>query len=356
MKAANSATKSNYYWREPLKAVGLYKYLPIDLPESLLDVEVDKPEPKARELLVKVNAIAVNPVDTKMRSPQDKVEDTARILGWDAAGTVESVGSEVSLFKVGEEVFYAGSFVQPGCNSEFHIVDERIVGTKPSTLDFSQAAAMPLTSITAWEALFDRLMIDTKGADAGKNLLIIGGAGGVGSMALQLAKQLAQLTVTVTCSRPESRAWCKELGADHIINHYLDIPEQVAELDIDGYEYILCLNDTDEHWFNMATVITPQGKICSIVETAADVDLGALKSKSATFVWEFMFTRSMYETPDMIEQHYLLNNISKLVEADKVKTTVNKILKPINAKNLKLAHAEIEARHTIGKIVLQDWN
>ena len=326
------------------------------MPESLLDVEVEKPVPQARELLVKVHAVAVNPVDTKMRSPQDKVEETARILGWDAAGVVESVGPDANLFKAGDEVFYAGSFTKPGCNSEFHIVDERIVGTKPGSIDFSQAAAMPLTSITAWEALFDRLGIDTKGADAGKKLLIIGGAGGVGSMALQFAKQLAQLSVTVTCSRPESRAWCKELGSDHIINHYLDIPEQVAELEIEGYEYILCLNDTDEHWLSMATVVAPQGKICSIVETAADVDLGALKSKSATFVWEFMFTRSMYETPDMIEQHHLLNKVSQLVEAGKIKTTVNKILKPINAKNLKLAHAEIEARHTIGKIVLQDWD
>jgi len=326
------------------------------MPESLLDVEVEKPAPQARELLVKINAIAVNPVDTKMRSPQDKVEETARILGWDAAGVVESVGSESSLFEVGDEVFYAGSFIQPGCNSEYHIVDERIVGAKPSNVDFSQAAAMPLTSITAWEALFDRLGIDANGADAGEKLLIIGGAGGVGSMALQFAKQVAQLSVTVTCSRPESRAWCKELGADHIVNHYLDIPEQVAELGIEGYEYILCLNDTDEHWFSMATVVAPQGKICSIVETAANVDLGALKSKSATFVWEFMFTRSMYETADMIEQHHLLNNVSQLVEKNKIKTTVNKVLKPINAKNLKLAHAEIETRHTIGKIVLQDWS
>lgn len=339
-----------------MKAVGLYKYLPIDLPDSLLDVEMEKPVPQARELLVKVNAIAVNPLDTKMRSPQDKVEETVRILGWDAAGVVESVGSEANLFKAGDEVFYAGSFTQPGCNSEYHIVDERIVGAKPNNIDFSQAAAMPLTSITAWEALFDRLAIDTNGTDAGKRLLIIGGAGGVGSVALQFAKQLAQLSVTVTCSRPESRAWCKELGADHIINHYLDIPEQVAELGVDGYEYILCLNDTDEHWFSMATVIAPQGKICSIVETAADVDLGALKSKSATFVWEFMFTRSMYETFDMVEQHQLLTKVSELLEAGKVKTTLNKILKPINAKNLKQAHAEIEARHTIGKIVLQAWS
>ena len=338
-----------------MKAVGLYKYLPIDLPESLVDVEIDKPIPQGRELLVQVRAIGVNPVDTKMRSPQDKVEDSPRILGWDAAGVVEAVGSEVSLFKVGDEVFYAGSFTQPGCNSEFHIVDERIVGTKPKSLDFAQAAAMPLTSITAWEAMFDRLGVDVTGTDVCKNLLIIGGAGGVGSIAIQFAKQLAKLTVTVTASRPESKAWVKDLGADHIINHYLDIPEQVNNLGIAGYDYILCFNDTDEHWQSMATLVAPQGKICSIVETAADVDLGALKSKSATFSWEFMFTRSMYETDDMIEQHHLLNRLAELVDTGTIKTTFNKVLTPINAKNLKSAHAEIEGRHAVGKIVLQDW-
>ena len=338
-----------------MKAVGLYKYLPIDLPDSLVDVEIDKPSPQGRELLVQVHAVAVNPVDTKMRSPQDKVEDIPRILGWDVAGVVEAVGTDVTLFKAGDEVFYAGSFTQPGCNSEFHIVDERIVGSKPKSLDFAHAAAMPLTSITAWESMFDRLGIDSEGADAGKHLLIIGGAGGVGSMAIQFAKQLAKLTVTVTASRPESKVWVKDLGVDHIINHYLDIPEQVQKLGISGYDYILCFNDTDEHWQSMATVVAPQGKICSIVETAGDVDLGALKSKSATFTWEFMFTRSMYETDDMIEQHNLLNQVAKLVEAGTVKTTSNTVLKPINAKNLKEAHAEIEGRHAIGKIVLEGW-
>ncbi len=338
-----------------MKAVGLYKYLPIDLPDSLVDVEIDKPTPQSRELLVKVNAIAVNPVDTKMRSPQDKVEDTPRILGWDAAGVVESVGPDAELFKAGDEVFYAGSFTKPGCNSEFHIVNEQIVGTKPKSVDFAQAAALPLTSITAWEAMFDRLGIDASGADAGKNLLIIGGAGGVGSIATQFAKQIAKLTVTVTASRPESKVWVKELGVDHIINHYLDIPEQVNKLSIKGYEYILCFNETDKHWQSMATVVAPQGKICSIVETAGDVDLGALKSKSATFSWEFMFTRSMYETDDMIEQHNLLNRVAGLVDAGTIKTTFNKVLEPINAANLKAAHAEIEGRHAIGKIVLQGW-
>lgn len=338
-----------------MKAVGLYKYLPIDLPDSLVDVEIDTPSPEGFELLVKVHAIAVNPVDTKMRSPQDKVEDSPRILGWDAAGVVEAVGTDTSLFKVGDEVFYAGSFTQPGCNSEFHIVDERIVGSKPKKLDFAQAAAMPLTSITAWEAMFDRLGVDATGADAGKNLLIIGGAGGVGSIATQFAKNIAKLNVTATASRPESKTWVNELGVDHIINHYLDIPEQVQKLGIEGYEYILCFNDTDEHWQSMATVVAPQGKICSIVETAADVDLGALKSKSATFVWEFMFTRSMYETNDMVEQHNILNRVAELVDVGTINTTSNTVLEPINAANLKVAHAEIEARHAIGKIVLKGW-
>ena len=338
-----------------MKAVGLYKYLPIDAPDSLVDVEIEKPSPQGRELLVEVRAVAVNPVDTKMRAPQDKVEESPRILGWDAAGVVAAVGPEATLFKVGDEVFYAGSFVQPGCNSEFHIVDERIVGNKPKSLDFAQAAAMPLTSITAWESMFDRLGIIQGDEEAGKELLIIGGAGGVGSMATQFAKQLTKLSITVTASRPESKKWCKELGVDHIINHYLDISEQVQEIGIDGYDYILCFNDTDEHWQSMATVIKPQGKICSIVETAGNVDLGALKSKSATFAWEFMFTRSMYETEDMIEQHNLLNRVAELVDSGAIKTTSNKVLEPINATNLKSAHAEIEGRHTIGKIVLQGW-
>ena len=338
-----------------MKAVGLYKYLPIEQADSLLDLEIDKPSPQARELLVQTHAIAVNPVDTKMRAPQDKMEEIPRMLGWDAAGIVAAVGPQVSLFKAGDEVFYAGSFIQPGCNSEFHIVDERIVGAKPKSLDFAQAAALPLTSIAAWESLFDRLGIDSVGADSGKHLLILGGAGGVGSIATQLAKQVAKLTITSTASRPESRKWCKELGADHVINHYLDIPEQASELGIDGYDFILCFNDTEEHWQSMATIVAPQGKICSIV-TAEGVDLGALKSKSVTFAWEFMFTRSMYETDDMVEQHHLLNRVAELVDAGEVKTTINKTLEPINAKNLKAAHAEIEGRHAMGKIVLQGWD
>ena len=339
-----------------MKAVGLYKYLPIDENDSLLDLEIESPRPLGRELLVDVRAIAVNPVDTKMRAPQDKVEDTPRILGWDAAGVVEAVGPQATLFKPGDEVFYAGSFTRPGCNSELHLVDERIVGGKPQSLDFTQAAALPLTSITAWESLFDRLGIAADGSDRGRRLLIIGGAGGVGSVATQFAKQVAELEVTVTASRPESRKWCRELGADHVINHYLDIPEQVSQLGIDGFEFILCLNETDKYWQTMAAVIAPQGKICSIVETAAYVDLGTLKSKSATFVWEFMFTRSMYETEDMIEQHHLLRRVADLVDAGTVKTTVNTVLEPINSKNLKAAHAQIENRHTIGKIVLQGWD
>ena len=338
-----------------LKAVGLYKYLPIDQKDSLLDLDIDKPSPEGKELLISVHAISVNPVDTKMRAPQDKVEESPRILGWDVAGVVDSVGSDVSLFKPGDEVFYAGSFIKPGCNSEFHVVDERIVGAKPKSLNFTQAAALPLTSITAWEALFDRLGVSAEGKDVGKQLLIIGGAGGVGSIATQFAKVIAQLTVTSTASRPKSKQWCRELGADYVINHYLDISDQMTELGIDGYDYILCFNDTDEHWQTMASIVAPQGKICSIVETAGEVDLGALKSKSATFAWEFMFTRSMYETVDMIEQHHLLNQVTELIDAGELKTTLEKVLKPINAKNLKHAHAEIESRHTIGKIVLEGW-
>ncbi len=338
-----------------MKAVGLYKYLPIDQVNSLLDLEVEKPVPQARELLVDVKAIAVNPVDVKMRAPQDKVEDAPRILGWDVAGVVHAVGPDASLFKPGDEVFYSGSFTRPGGNSEFHVVDELIVGGKPKSLDFAGAAALPLTCITAWEALFDRLGIHRNGKDQGKHLLILGGAGGVGSMATQLAKQCAKLVVTASASRSASHEWCVRMGADHVVNHYKDLPKQVDELGIGGYDFILCCNDTDGHWQSMATVIASQGKICSIVETAADVDLGALKSKSVTFVWEFMFTRSMYATADMIQQHHLLDEVANLIDTGVIGTTMNKVLAPINAANLKWAHAEIEGRHTIGKIVLRGW-
>ena len=338
-----------------MKAVGIREYLPISDEASLLDLEVPKPEPAERDLLIAVRAIAVNPVDTKVRAPKSQVEDPPRILGWDAAGVVEAVGPEVSLFSPGDEVFYAGSITRPGSNSEFHLVDERIVGRMPGSKTFAEAAALPLTSITAWEALFDRFGVSTEGEDARKRLLVIGGAGGVGSIAIQLARQVAGLEVIATASRRESRKWCLELGSHHVVNHLESIPEQLQALGIDAIEYVLCLNSTDQHWAAMAEVVAPQGHICSIVETAAPVDLGVLMTRSASFSWELMFTRPMFETPDMIEQHRLLNEVSTLVDSGRIRTTVTEVLSPISAANLREAHARIESGRTVGKIVLEGW-
>jgi zinc-binding alcohol dehydrogenase family protein len=335
-----------------MKAIGLTRYLPIDNPESLVDVELDKPQPTGHDILVKVEAISVNPVDYKVRSPKDTVEKTPRVLGWDASGTVEAVGPDVTLFKAGDPVFYAGSITRPGANSEFHLVDERIVGRKPASLDFTQAAALPLTAITAWEALFDRLGVSPQGGDAGKSVLIIGGAGGVGSIGIQLAKQLAKLTVIATASRPESAKWAKELGADHIVDHFGDMPEQLKAIGFEQVDYVLMFNDTDRHFPAAAAVIKPQGGIATIVENARPVPVELLKAKSAAFHWEFMFTRSMFGTPDMIEQHKLLTEVARLVDAGTLRTTVGESLGKINAENVRRAHKMLEEGRAIGKLVL----
>lgn len=339
-----------------MKAVGLTRYLPIEHPESLQDIALPTPTAGGRDLLVQIFAIAVNPVDTKIRKPKDKVEASPKILGWDAAGTVVAVGPECRLFKVGDQVFYAGDVMRPGTNAEFQLVDERIVGIKPQALSMEEAAALPLTAVTAWEALFDRMGITLKPEqNLGKSILIIGGAGGVGSIAVQLASKQAGLTVIATASRPESIEWVKELGAHQVVNHHHDLATQMAAMNMAQVDYILCNNDTDRYFSIMAELIKPQGRICSIVETTRPVDLGLLKNKSATFVWEFMFTRAMFQTPDMIRQHQILNLVSGLVDEGTLKTTVNQMLSPINAANLRTAHAQLESGSTIGKIVLSGW-
>ncbi|SAL43190.1 zinc-binding alcohol dehydrogenase family protein [Caballeronia telluris] len=335
-----------------MKAIGLTHYLPISNPEALIDIELDKPVPTGRDLLVRIEAIAVNPVDTKVRAPKDKVEETPRVLGWDAAGVVEAVGPEVSLFKPGDAVYYAGSITRQGANSEFHLVDERIVGAKPKSLDFTHAAALPLTTITAWEALFERLKVSPEGADEGKSVLIVGGAGGVGSIGIQLAKKVAKLTVIATASRPESAKWATELGADHIVNHFDDIPKQLQGAGFAEVDYVLIFNDTDKHFPAAAQVIKPQGGICSIVENSGPLDIGLLKAKSAAFHWEFMFTRSMFGTPDMIEQHKLLSEVARLIDAGTLTTTLGRDLGRIDAANLREAHRLLEEGRAIGKLVL----
>ncbi|MFT4172118.1 MAG: zinc-binding alcohol dehydrogenase family protein [Rhodocyclaceae bacterium] len=338
-----------------MKAVGLHQYLPIDHPDSLLDVELPTPQPAEHDLLVRIEAIAVNPVDTKVRAPKAHREEQPRVLGWDAAGVVEAVGGAVTLFKPGDRVFYAGSIIRPGCNAELQVVDERIAGRMPASLSFAEAAALPLTTLTAWESLFDRLHIDTTGKDAGKSLLIVGGAGGVGSIAIQLAKQVAGLRVVTTASREASARWCRELGADDIIDHNGDMVAQAKALGVAQFDYIACFNDTDAHFPAMASLIRPLGTIVTIVENARPIQVELLKAKSAAFAWEFMFTRSSFQTPDMIEQHRLLNHVGQLIDAGRIRTTLGERLGPINATNLKRAHKALEAGHVVGKLVLEGF-
>ncbi len=338
-----------------MKAVGLYRYLPIADPDSLVDVELKTPAATGRDLLVHVRAVSVNPVDVKQRAPKDKVEQEARILGWDVAGVVVEVGPECTLFRPGDEVYYAGSLIRPGGNSEYHLVDERIAGMKPASLDYAEAAALPLTAITAWEGLFHRLGVGlTPAENEGKTLLVIGAAGGVGSIAIQLAKY-AGLRVIGTASREESVAWARSMGADEVINHHEPFLPQLQALGLDGVDYIFCLNSTELHWPNMAASISPQGKICSIVETKQALDLNLLMGKSATFVWELMFTRSMFQTSDMIRQHELLNEISGLIDQGLIRSTLTTRLRPIHAANLREAHTLLETGSTIGKIVIEEF-
>ncbi|HET9955999.1 MAG TPA: zinc-binding alcohol dehydrogenase family protein [Polyangiaceae bacterium] len=337
-----------------MKAVALTRYLPISEPESLMDVELEKPQPGPRDLLVRVQAVGVNPVDCKVRAPKPKIENAPRVLGWDAAGVVESVGAEVTLFRAGDAVYYAGDITRPGTNQQFHCVDERIVGHKPRTLDFAEAAALPLTAITAYEALFERLALDIDGADAGSSLLIIGAAGGVGSIAIQLAK-LAGLRVVATASRESSRSWVKSLGADEVIDHTRELRDELTRIGVSEVDAIAVFSDTDRYFPALPALIKAQGRITSIVETSRHVDLELLKSKSLTFVWEFMFTRSMHRTPDMIEQHRLLDRVAELVDSGKLRSTLTERLSPIDAASLRRAHAALESGHTIGKIAVEGW-
>mgnify|MGYP001811907494 FL=1 len=336
-----------------MKAVGLTRYLPVDDPEALLDVDLPTPEPRGRDLLVAVRAVAVNPVDTKIRAPKDKTEDPPKVLGWDASGVVEAVGPDVTLFSPGDEVYYAGDLKRPGTNAEFQLVDERIVGRKPSSLGHAEAAALPLTTITAYESFFDRLGIDPDGADAGQSILLVGGAGGVGSIGIQLAK-LAGLEVIATASRPETIEWVRELGADRVVNHREDLIEQVRAEGFHHVDHIAIFNDMS-HWNEAVELIRPQGGIVSIDDTNQPMPMAPLKTKSGSLHWELMFTRAMNETPDMIEQHRLLGRVADQVDAGSIRTTASEVLSPINATNLLRAHALIETGTARGKIVLEGF-
>jgi NADPH2:quinone reductase len=339
-----------------MKAVALEQYLPIDASDSFLDVDLPKPVPTGHDILVAVKAVAVNPVDTKVRGGRGKpgpVDNPPRVIGWDASGIVEAIGDEVTLFKPGDEVWYAGDITRPGCNSEFQIIDERIVGRKPTSLSHAEAAALPLTTITAYEAFFDRLGIDRDGADKGQSILIIGGGGGVGSIGIQLAKH-AGLVVIATASRPETEAWVKELGADHVVNHREDMVAQVRELGFTHVDYIAIFNDM-RHWEAAVELIRPQGGIVSIDDTHHPMPMAGMKTKAASFHWELMFARSMHQTPDMIEQHKLLTWVADEIDAGRIRTTVSQVLSPINAANLREAHRLVETGKAKGKIVVEGF-
>ena len=314
---------------------------------SLKDIELPTPSPTGRDLLVKVEAVSVNPVDTKQRKAGSA---TPRVLGWDAAGTVAGVGPQVTLFKPGDAVFYAGDVTRPGCDSEFHLVDERIVGSKPKKLDFAQAAAIPLTAITAWEAFHDRMKVQS-----GKSLLIIGGAGGVGSIGIQIAK-IAGLKVIATASRAETIAWCKELGADHVVDHRTPMRPQIEALGLKHVDYIANFNEVDEHWAAIGDLIAPQGAVVLIVANKQPLNVDAVRAKSAAICFELMFTRPRFQTSDMIEQHTLLNQVADWLDAGKLRGTLKQTLSPINAANLRKAHAQLESGTTIGKVVLKGWS
>jgi len=314
---------------------------------SLVDIELPKPTPGPRDLLVKVEAVSVNPVDTKQRKTDTS---TPRVLGWDAAGTVAAVGAQVTLFKPGDAVYYAGDVTRPGCNSEFHLVDERIVGRKPKSLDFAHAAAIPLTAITAWESYFDRLKVVR-----GKSLLVINGAGGVGSIGIQIARHVG-LRVIASASRPETIAWVKELGADHVVDHRKPLRPQVEALGLKHVDYIANFSgELDAHWPAMADLVAPQGAVLAIVGNRDPLAMDVVRSKSATVCWELMFTRPRFQTPDMIEQHKLLSQVAEWLDGGKLRSTLRETLSPINAANLRRAHEKIESGRMIGKLVLQAW-
>lgn len=317
---------------------------------QFVEFERQIPIVAGHDLLIRIEAISVNPVDCKVRQGV-LAENSPRILGWDAAGVVEAVGEKVFLFKPGERVFYAGDITRSGSNASHQLVDERIVGRMPESLSFSEAAALPLTSITAWEAMFERLNINPK-SDRGKHLLMIGGAGGVGSIAIQLAKNIASLTVIATASRTESQQWCLSMGADTVINHHENLLEQFERFKLTAPDYILCLNDTDSYFDIMAELVAPQGLICSIVETQESHNLDKLKSKSAGFVWEFMFTRSMFKTADRIKQHEILNEIARLADSGIIKSTLNNTYRQISVETITAAHNYLDTGASIGKTVL----
>lgn len=317
----------------------------------LSEIELPIPEATGHDLLVEVKAISVNPVDTKVRAGFSG--DTPRVLGWDAVGVVKAVGPQVTLFAPGDEVWYAGALGRPGSNSEFQLVDERIVALKPRTLDNASAAALPLTAITAWELLFDRLGV-TRGGNEGDTLLIVGAAGGVGSILTQLASKLTRMTVIGTASRPESQQWVRNAGAHHVIDHRQPLTQELARIGIPAVTHVASLNNTDEHYLELIAALAPQGKL-ALIDDPESLDARPLKLKSISLHWEFMFTRSMFETQDIIAQHQLLTEIATLIDKKTITTTLGEHYGAITAENLRKAHAQLETGRAVGKIVLEGF-
>ena len=323
--------------------------LSIDDPQALIETDLPMPVPGPHDLLVEVRAVSVNPVDTKIR--RGVAVSEPRVLGWDASGIVRAVGSDVTLFAPGDEVFYAGDLTRAGSNSQFQAVDERIVGRKPASLDFAEAAALPLTSITAWELLFDRLRVEENGG-AGKSLLVIGAGGGVGSILVQLARQLTDLTIIGSASRDVTRDWVRELGAHHTVDHTQPLQPQLQALGFEHVDIVISLTHTDQHFVQIVEVLAPQGQL-ALIDDPATLDVVPLKRKSISLHWELMFTRSMYQTADMVRQHALLNRVAQMVEQGTLKTTLSEHAGALTADNLRRVHALIESGRAVGKIVLE---
>ncbi|MFT7036879.1 MAG: NADPH2:quinone reductase [Cyclobacteriaceae bacterium] len=335
-----------------MKAIGFKQSLPISAQDSFIEFETEKPTPTGYDLLVKIAAISVNPVDFKIRknAAKDTVLETPKVIGWDAVGTVEEVGEKTTRFKVGDEVYYAGDLTRRGSNSEYQLIDERIVGKKPKSLTNAEAAAIPLTGLTAWESLFDRIKVNPE-KDKGKSVLILAGAGGVGSIGIQIAKQVAGLTVIATASRPESEAWCRQFGADYVVNHR-DLKNELEKIGHSQVDYILDFVDLEGYWETAAEIIKPQGHIVSITGSSKPLNLDVLKLKSISFSWELMYTRSMFTTEDIDTQHQILNDIADLLDDGTLKTTLTTTLEGFTVENLKKAHEMQESGKTIGKTVI----
>ena len=338
-----------------MKAVALTHYLPIDDPRSLIDVELPKPIARGHDLLVRVEAVSVNPVDTKVRAPKPQVESEPRVLGYDAAGIVEAIGESVVGFNVGDRVYYAGDMTRAGSNAQYQLVDARIAGHAPISLDLADAAALPLTAITAWELLFQRMPFDSEHGGKDKSLLVIAGAGGVGSIAIQLAKR-AGFTVIATASRPETFDWCRVMGAQHNIDQSQPLPAQLQALGFADVDAVLNFADTDQYWTTVGEILAPQGHVGLIVEPSGALHIGdPYKSKCIGIHWELMFTRSRYKTADQDEQGKILDRVAALIDAGELRCTRTEILSPISAGTLREAHRRLESGKTIGKLVLVGW-